>query len=421
MKLRTRSWPVAAALSAILTGSVASAQMPAATPDPPLTVRVSLKSSALLSRAPDAPWLFPSRDSATGFWRARIEPTWRLNDRVSFDAAYEQRLRVFSSSSSALGAGVLPQEADPPYRLTPLDWRLSTGAHESWRHEIDRAAIHLRLPAAEITMGRQAVGWGRGVLFSAIDVFAPFSPLEADREWRRGIDAVRADIKLTDRASIEGVGAFGRRPSESVYAVRVRGYTDAIDVEATAGRRARDVFGGVSSSFALGGAELHGEAAVFRTPTAAGSVFFAQQRTVAKAVVGGSYRFALGAGLLVEAEYHYSGFGTPSAHDTIALLTDTEFARRYLRGDTQILSRHALAAIGSYEWSPLLSGGVELLHNPVDHSGLVVPSLTVTPGDRWSLLLSAYAPYGRPPDAFAIRSEYGLTPMSLFAQVRVYR
>ena len=421
MKLRTKSWPVAAALSAVLAGSVASAQTPAASTDPPLTVRVSLKSSALFSRAPDASWLFPSRNSATGFWRARVEPNWRLSDRVSFDAAYEQRLRVFSSTSSALGAGVLPQEADPPYRLTALDWTLSSGAHVSWRHEIDRAAMHLRLPATEITMGRQAIGWGRGVLFSAVDVFAPFSPLEADREWRRGIDAVRADVKLTERASIEGVGAFGRRPSESVYAVRVRGYTDAIDVEATAGRRARDRFAGLTTSFALGGAELHGEAAIFRTPAADGSVFFARPRTVTKAVVGGSYRFALGAGLLVEAEYHYSGFGATSAHDTIALLTDAEFARRYLRGDTQILSRHALAAIGSYEWSPLLSGGIELIYNPVDHSGLVVPSLTVTPGDRWSLLLSAYAPFGRKPDPLAIRSEYGLTPMAAFAQVRVYR
>jgi hypothetical protein len=54
-------------------------------------------------------------------------------------------------------------------------------------------------------------GWRRGVLFTAVDLFAPFSPLEADREWRAGVDAVRTDIKLTERSSIDLVGALATR------------------------------------------------------------------------------------------------------------------------------------------------------------------------------------------------------------------
>ena len=41
------------------------------------------------------------------------------------------------------------------------------------------------------------------MLFGAVDLFSPFSPLEADREWRRGVDAIRADVKLaTDVACL---------------------------------------------------------------------------------------------------------------------------------------------------------------------------------------------------------------------------
>jgi hypothetical protein len=46
-------------------------------------------------------------------------------------------------------------------------------------------------------------------LFGAVDLFSPFTPFEADREWRRGVDAVRCDLKLTDRASLDVVAAFG--------------------------------------------------------------------------------------------------------------------------------------------------------------------------------------------------------------------
>jgi hypothetical protein len=372
-----------------------------------LAVRLSFKMTGLVSRAPDAPWLFPARNASTGFWRARIEPDWRPNDRVTVNAAYEQRLQMFSSRQGTARVGVLGNTTAPAYRLTPLDWELAAGGHGVWRHEIDRASVHVKWSAADITAGRQAVGWGRGVLFSAVDVFAPFAPFEADREWRRGVDAIRTEVKLGDRMSAEAVGAFGRRPGESVYGARVRGYHARVDVEAMGGSRAGEPFAGVSSSFPIGGAELHGEAAVFRS--------------VAKAVLGASYRLPVGSGVLVEGEYHYSGFGAASADRLAPLLNDPEFSRRYQRGDTQILGRHAFAVNAAYDWSPLVSSSVIWLQNPVDRSGLLLASATITPGDRGSLLVSAYLPFGKPPAPTGIRSEYGLMPLSLLLQFRFYR
>jgi len=422
-----RSWPAAVALSAALLPAAVGAQTPA--PPAPasasaFTTRASLKSSVLLSRAPDAPALFPDRYAATNFWRGRIEPVWRPNARWSVAGAYEQRLRLFSSSSMsavAIGGDALPSAVTAPYRLTPLDWEIASSSHSTWYHEIDRAAVQLRLPAAEITAGRQAVGWGRGVLFSAVDVFLPFSPLDPDREWRRGIDALRADVRLSRRASVEVVGAFGEAADESVYGARLRGYTERADAEVTAGWRAGDRFAGVSSSFALGGAEWHGEAAVFDTPAVAGSAFFGAPRTIVKTVFGGSCRFPLGTGLFVESEYHYSGFGAADASQTLALLSDPEFVKRYVRADTQMLGRHALAVTASYEWSPLMAGGLMWLQDPTEGSGLAQPSLTITPGDRWSLFVCAYLPYSRAAGSPLPHSQFGLTPTSLFAQLRIYR
>jgi len=187
------------------------------------------------------------------------------------------------------------------------------------------------------------------------------------------------------------------------------------------GVRARDVFGGVTSSAAVGDAELHGELALFRTPAVPGSPHFSEERSIIKAVAGGSYRVAVGSGLLVYAEYHYSGFGATSPAGILPLLADPAFQERYLRGDTQILTRHATAVLASYEVSPELSWAAQWLLSPIDGSGVVMPSATLTFNDRLSLLLSGYLPYGRPPVGPVFGSEFGATPLGFFVQLRAYR
>ncbi len=93
---------------------------------------------------------------------------------------------------------------------------------------------------------------------------------------------------------------------------------------------------------------------------------------------------------------------------------------RYLRGDTQILGRHALAMLASYEVSPELSLAAQWLQSPVDGSGVLTPSATLTFGDKVSLLATAYLPYGRSPRGGTLKSEYGTAARSGFLQIRIY-
>ena len=129
--------------------------------------------------------------------------------------------------------------------------------------------------------------------------------------------------------------AFGDTLDRSAFAARARGYAGTIDVEVAGGRRGQDLFGGVTSSAAVGDAEVHGEAAAFRVPSGV------DHDVVWKVVVGGSYRFPIGSGILAYAEYHYSGFGARRPEEILVLLTTPSFLERFVRGDMQILSRHA--------------------------------------------------------------------------------
>jgi hypothetical protein len=413
-----------AGLAAVVAGAAIFASVPAQAAEPPehgewsLACRISIKGSALVSRAPDDELLFPDRYSASSLWRVRVEPLARLGPRVTAGISYEHRLSL-SSPEALAGLGVLGQEAHAPYRVQQLDWPLSRSHGSSWHHEIDRASLAVSLSRVNVTVGRQAIGWGRGVLFGAVDLFSPFSPLEADREWRRGVDAVRADLKIADRASLDVVGAFGDRLNASAFATRFRGYAGKVDVELVTGWRARDTFAGMTSSAAVGDAEVHAEVALFRAPDALPGG--GDRRVAFKAVAGGSYRVGIGNGLLVHAEYHYSGFGAKNAAGIGALLGDPAFRARYLRGDTQILQRHALAGLASYEVSPELAFALQWIHGPVDGSGIVAPSASVTFGDKVSLLASAYWPYGRPPLGTTVRSEYGTASRAGLLQLRFYR
>ncbi len=409
----------ALAVAALLAVPAPPASAQGADPDATsFDIRTSLKSSLLLTRSPDDPDLFPADTVVQGFWRARFEPTVRFGSDVTVGGAYEVRLRVFSQDAGLSGGGILPRETPAPYRIRQLDWNLlETPGASAW-NEIDRAFVGWHLPAAEITIGRQAIGWGRGVLFSAVDLLSPFTPLEADREWRRGVDAVRADLKLADRTSLDLVSAFGVSLDESVFAARGRGYAGKADIELVGGRRARDWFGGAASSAAVKQAGVHGEVAVFRVEDErAGGVV---DRVVVKAIAGGSYRVPIGPGIVTYVEYHYSGFGVESPAQILGALGDPVFLKRYLRGDTHILERHALGVVASSEISPGLTLGGQWIHSPVDGSGVVAPSAIWSFGDKASLLFNLYVPYGAPPAGFVIRSEYGTSGLSGFLQFRLY-
>jgi hypothetical protein len=415
-----RLLPAVTAVFLAMAGSAAPAraQTPPGDAGPPaFTLRTSIKGGALLFRRPDAPGLFPKRAGAESLWRIRFEPEVSAGSHTVFAAAYEQRLRYASHPVGISTVGILPSDAAAPYRIRQLDWSLSQSASGSWRHEVDRANARVHAGRADITVGRQAVGWGRGVMFGAVDLFAPFSPLEADREWRRGIDAVRTEVKLTDRSSADLVAAFGTDWDRSLVAGRARGYAGRIDLEVMGGRRARDVFGGLTTSAAVGGAELHGELAAFRAPA---PLPLGTSRMIWKGVAGGSYRVPVGSGLLMFAEYHYSGFGARNPAEILRLLSDPGFAERYVRGDTQILSRHAAALLTSYEASPEVTLSGQWLHNPLDRSGVIAPGATITLSDRLSIFGATYLPYGAAPRGTLLRSEYGAAPVSAFVQFRVY-
>jgi hypothetical protein len=382
-----------------------------------LELNTSLRASALLSRAPEAPELFPERDLAATFFRLRLEPRLRPSSAVTIGVAYEHRLWTESAPGLA-AAAALPAMTPAPYRIRQVAATIAGSTSYRWQHELDRAFVALHAGRAEITVGRQAIGWGRGVIFGAVDLFAPFSPLEADREWRRGVDALRLDLGLGRRASLDLVAALGDDVDRSLLGARLRGYAGDVDLELLAGRRARDLFAGATGSAAVGDAEVHAELAVFRAPEPLPAGGLAGDRLALKAVVGASSNFTVGNGLYLLVELHHSGLGAARPEDVVPLLLQPAFRERVERGDTQILGRWAACLMASTEVSPELSLSLLWLQSPTDGSGVLSPSASAALGDRLQVALSAYLPWGAGPDGGLLRSDHGATPLGALVQLR---
>ncbi|MGH7143704.1 MAG: hypothetical protein ACREJ2_06145 [Planctomycetota bacterium] len=384
--------------------------------------------------------LYPQRSEALLFTRLRFMLTARWRDQANVDVAYEQAGQFSSfdrngaaggsdagaglgvGGAGASGGGATGAGGDLAFRVTPLTDTLIDRPRFVYIHDLDRLLFAWHPNWGEVTVGRQAIGLGRGVLFGALDLFAPFSPLAVDREWRPGVDAVRVERHLTDSSSIEAIAVGGTDWAQSAGLVRMRGYLGPADAEIMAGVRAQDLFAGADASSAIGDAELHGEFALFRTlqPHPDGEPF-GDPRLVPKFLFGGSYTFnSIGAGLTVVAEYFYSGFGAPHADQILPLLADPDYAVRFARGDSQILGRHAFGVQATYPFATAWTGSCNLVVSPVDGSGALAPILRWDATDTASWTLSATLPWGRPARGPALRSEYGATPASLFLQAAWY-
>jgi hypothetical protein len=388
-----------------------------------LDFNTSLKLTGLVSRAPDDTLLFPDRNAAIGLFRGRFDLKYAQAPFLDANFGYEHRMRAQTQDAGGIGGNILPSGGKAFFRLTQLDWQISRRDDTFlWEHEIDRALIGLHPGWGEITLGRQAVGLGRGRLFSAVDMFAPFSPTEVDREWRRGVDAARVEYRPADNLSVEGIAIFGESWDESAFLGRARGYLGSVDGEFVFGKRGEDVFAAAITSAAVFGAAVHAEAAIFDVPEKQpdGGIF-GNDRLVGKALVGASYTFDVGNGLTLLGEYHYSGFGIKHAEDATRILSvDTALQKRFLRGDTQTLGRHNLGFQASYPVNHAVTAGFLILTSARDGSGLLSPSVVWDIRRNVTFLSSAFVSWGARPSGGVLQSEYGGTPWSLFLQVNAY-
>ena len=319
------------------------------------------------------------------------------------EAAYEHVLtlrRVGALPGLTLGA--VPGGGE----WLDLQWTLVEREHAVWQHRFDRLSVGWEpSERLEITAGRQAVSWGTALFLTPSDPFTPFSPVDPFREFRAGVDAVRARFYPGPFSEVDVVVRPTRSPAGEEWTALARGLTTVSNWEISGwgGTLYGDAAGAVGAAGALGGWAVRGEGVLRRLDHAL--VFRGTLGLDRLLQVGGN-------DLMLLVEYQRDGLGTADPEQYPDLLQSDTF----LRGEQQVLGRDEAVVQASYQLHPLWSVAGLWLRNLNDRSAILGPSVAYSAGNDASIAAGAF--FGIGPDEITdelpIPSAYGLLGLTGF-------
>lgn len=351
--------------------------------------------------------------------QADLRLMWRPtfgNWRFLIDHATTWRRDAFSGASPEL---VLDQTAsEDSRRLWDLAWAPGKDEEADHGYRFDRLALEYRTPTRALTLGRQAVSWGGGLMFQPMDLFNPFAPTTVDQDYKVGDDMLRFEQLFPGGSELQllAVGRTGpdvdctssdcdfKRDLEyASLAAKYRMVLRRAEVELMAAHHYDSQVVGVGLRWPVGGLMLRSDV----TYTADGdSEYFS-------GVLNADYSFGVGGAVVhLFGEYYHNGFGTNRLRTLSsrlqylpkALVERTEALRERI-GRGEVFNRmRNYAAIGtSLRWNYAFSQSLSVIGNLHDGSLVAQASLTYDPSDETRLHLGFTKPIGGRGDEFGER------------------
>lgn len=326
--------------------------------------------------------LFPAyRLSST---RLRLETTWQNLAGWRAEAAADHQLLGTDPG------GAIPLPGNGINRRFDLDhdWRHDDG----WasRLQVDRFNVAWSGGHLDAAIGRQAVGFGRIVILSPLDVIAPFPPDALDTDVRPGVDALRTMVHYGLDGQLGAVAVLGDVSRHDSYLVTWADNRAGIDLLAMGGLLRDRPMGGAGLAGNLGTLGLKGEAAFYEGDRV-GEPDGDRHRHMLIAATESWYRFENGLTLIVEYLHNGAGARQPADYAKTARSAPVQ------EGLITLLGRHYLMAAPSYELHPLVTLNGLLIWNLEDDSWLLRPTLSVNLADNLSVELFWTIPEGRGP------------------------
>ena len=290
--------------------------------------------------------------------------------------------------------------ATDAHRLLDMTWQTDSGRRHQWGHRIDRMSVQWQQADWSVTLGRQAVSWGSGIVFQPLDPFNPFAPTAVDRDYKNGDDLVLIERLLPNGHDLQVLHVMRRderqqlRSRVSSTAAKWHGYLFDSEFELIAASHYDQDFVGLSIRQPVG-------PAVVRTDLAWREGLQSGDRWRLLGIVNADVAFPIRDRMAyVFAEYFYNDFGMqsmPGPSDTIPQQLETAL----LRGEVFNLMREYLAVGASYQWHPLLTQSLSVISNLSDGSALLQGQLSIDSAQNQQLQFGFIGGYADPGDEFA--------------------
>lgn len=367
----------------------------------------------------------------------RLTLAGRPTPTLAYEIHWVQSLTLSTTNLSGgnpLTFGTAFPSSATRYRALDAAWTVVDEDRVLSSAFFDRFNSKLALDWGDVTLGRQAITFGKTYFWNPLDVFFPFDSTQFDRDYKPGVDALRVDIPLGRFSGINVVGSAGPEvvlgptgggndPDDASWygsALLGRVFTNVggWDLSLQGGKIYGGCHVGAGAVGDVGPIQVRCEVAQFLAMQSAPLPFPLEGHLFQDhflGVLGLGHRFENS--LNLDFEYFYNGAGDPG--DLNASLVRTQF------GSSPQMSRHLMGLVAQYEISPLVTGRLAAISSLSDASTQLQPIVTFSLSDEMDLLVGMTLNFGPPPEQGArgtanVQSEFGTFPNVFFMEWKAY-
>jgi len=249
-----------------------------------------------------------------------------------------------------------------------LDLSYYAPKNKSWLFHtmIDRAYLEWYNEQWELRVGRQRINWGVNLIWNPNDIFNTYSFFDFDYEERPGSDAVRFKRYLGFASSLELAVSVNDDFDKMVMAGMYKFNTSGYDIQIFAGKAREDLTAGLGWAGNLNNAGFKGEVTYFKPYTNKGIISEALLASI-------TFDYSFENSLYIHTSYLYNSGGNSNLMAD-ALLLNTSNNRLTARNLSPL--RHSIFLQATYNFHPLITGGLANIYYPTAEAFFINPSLT---------------------------------------------
>ncbi len=364
--------------------------------------------------------------SVDQFGDLRLKFGWQ-KERVKLAADYQLLAGKgdgFVLANSLPGNVLVPERIPTDrFRLMDLTHVISEDSDSVVEHRLDRLYVDITSAMAVARIGRQAVSWGNGLIYTPMDFFNPFDPAAVDKEYKTGDDMLYGQYLRQSGDDLQAVWVFRRDINGEVtsdvdsIAAKYHGFAGEHEYDLLLAEHFDDYVFGIGGISNVGGAVWRGDITLTDTET---DEVFSLVTSLSYSWIGWGKNIS---GIL---EYFYNGFGIADGdYSPTALVNNPDLVERIVRGELFTLGRNYVAASAMIEITPLWLLTPNVFINASDGSLLAQLVSSYDFKQDWQLLAALAVPIGASGTEFGgvdstIPDKTYSTGLNLFAQLAWY-
>jgi len=243
---------------------------------------------------------------------------------------------------------------------------------------LDRLYIDYTFGKFQIKVGRQRINWGIDLIWNPNDLFNAFSYIDFDYPERSGSDAILFTWYTSENSSLD-IACKIDHNKESTIAARYLFNIKDYDIQFIAGKCLKDIVAGMGWSGNIGSISFRGEGTIF-TPYNSN-----KDTTGTSTAITFSFDYTTKSSLYLQAAFLFNSSGTKKQATGISLLDpDRNLDAKHLS-----LGKYEIFGQISYPVNPVLTLGVSGIYNPSDNSCYIGPSLALSLGKNFDLMVNS--------------------------------